>query len=231
MNVVRLIVEREYRTRVRSKGWVIATVFGLIAIVGLNFATIADTVFGGRQVRIAVLDETASAGDTSSGYLERLRADLVETLAGGKPRYVVEQASADREGMLAQILSGAVDGFLLITDAGDQEAFKLTTLDTLGLAERSRLAAALSTARTFLDLEKRGIGGAEALELFRPVVLDTEVTGKGSDDGEIPGESWALTYVLVLLFYVTPCHLRHLRGHGGDRGEEHQGGGDRHLHG
>ncbi|MBU2602400.1 MAG: ABC transporter permease [Actinobacteria bacterium] len=204
MNLVRLIVEREYRARVRSKGWIIATVFGLIAIVGLNFApTIADTVFGGRQVRIAVLDETAASMNASSGYLERLRADLVETLASGDPRYVVERASADREGMLAQVMSGAVDGFLLITEAGSQQAFKLTTLDTLGLAERSRLTSALSAARTFLDLEKRGIGGAEALALFRPVVLDTEVAGKGPDDGEIPGESWALTYVLVLLFYIT----------------------------
>ncbi len=212
MNVVRLIVEREYRTRVRSKGWIIATVFGLIAIVGLNFApTIAETVFGGRQVRIAVLDETVAQAGATSGYLERLQADLVETLASGEPRYALERASADRAGMLAQVTAGTVDGFLLIyeadglliTEIDGRPKFKLTTLEALGLAERSRLTSALSGARTFLDLEKRGIGGPEALELFRPVVLDTEVVDIGRVEGEQAGESWGLTYVLVLLFYMT----------------------------
>lgn len=204
MNVVRLIIEREYRTRVRSKGWIVATVFGLVAIVALNFApAIADTVFGGRQMRLAVVDETAAPGAGSSGYLERLRADLVETLSSGKQRYVVEPASAGSEELLDQVKSGAVDGFLLITRAGTEDSFKLTTLDTIGAAERSRLTSALSAARTYLRLEQRGIGAAEAQELFRPVSLETEVAGKGRDDGDAAGESWTLTYVLVLLFYMT----------------------------
>ncbi|MHB8869799.1 MAG: ABC transporter permease [Thermoleophilia bacterium] len=203
--MVRLIVEREYRTRVRSKGWIAATVFGLLAIVGLNFApAIADTVFGGQQMRIAVLDETGDSVDgSSSGYLARLRADLVETLSNGKARYVVEPASVGPDEMLSQVLSGAVDGFLRITRAGGEDSFKLTTLDTIGSSERSRLTSALSAAKTYLSLERRGIGSAEALELFRPVSLETEVAGKGLDDGQTAGASWGLTYVLVLLFYMT----------------------------
>lgn len=203
MNVVSLIVGREYRTRIRSKGWVVATVFGLVAIVALNFApALLDTVFGGRQTRIAVLDRTASS-EAGAGYLERLQADLAETLDSGKPRYVLEPATAGPEEMSAKVTAGELDGFLLISEGDSGPVFKLTTLDAIGTGERSRLASALSAARTYMGFAERGISGAEVADLFRPVSLETEVIGKGRNADSAPGESWALTYVLVLLFYTT----------------------------
>jgi ABC-2 type transport system permease protein len=56
---------------------------------------------------------------------------------------------------------------------------------------------------TYLRLKEQGVGAEEAGRLFAPVSLETRVVGDGPADQETASESWALTYVLVLLLYAT----------------------------
>jgi ABC-2 type transport system permease protein len=68
MNKIRLIIKREYLTRVRKRTFIISTVLFPLLYLGLIFGTSYITANSGRHLRIALID--------SSGYFTSDKVDL-----------------------------------------------------------------------------------------------------------------------------------------------------------
>ena len=219
MSTVWLIVRREFNYRVRGKGFLLITFIGLLAIVGLAFApSLINSAAGGKQLRLVVADRTGKS------FYSRLRADLVDALPGGELRYVLSQSSAPTSDLEAQVQQGVADGYILITSgsigagtgpttgaatgagAGAGQAYQsvVATKSALAANDEARLQAALSSAAVFVRLQDKGIAGQDVAQLFAPVAVQTQViSGKGPQPAKTSTESFALTYVLVLLLYMT----------------------------
>ncbi len=205
MSTVWLIIRREFRFRVRSRGFLLITIIGLLAIVGLSFApSLINSAAAGKQLKLAVADRTGK------GFYTRLKADLVDSLPGGGARYLLFQSSAPTAELQAKVGEGGYDGYVVVDLASGapaaSEAYRSTvaTKSALSASDEARLQAALSSAAVYVRLQNRGIAGNAVAELFSPVVVQTEVlSGKSTGPGRASTDSYALTYVLVLLLYMT----------------------------
>ncbi len=205
MRTVWLIVRREFNHRVRSRGFLLITVIGLLAIVGLSFApSLIDSATGGKELSLVVADRTGK------GFYGRLLAELPDRLPGGGLRYLLLESSAPTPDLETQVRQGMFDGYILISAdparSGASQAYEsiVSTKDALPAADQARLQAALSAAAVYLRLQERGIGSQEAAQLFSPVTVQTQIlSGNGTRSGRTSSESFALTYVLVFLLYMT----------------------------
>ena len=211
MSTVWLIIRREFNHRVRSRGFLLITVVGLLAIVGLSFApSLIDSATGGKQLSLVVADRTGK------GFYGRLLAELPDRLPSGGLRYLLVESSASTPDLDAQVRQGTFDGYILVstgvgtgvgaTGTGTSQAYRATVSmkSALPAADQARLQSALSAAAVYLRLQDRGIGGQEAAQLFTPVTVQTQVLSvSGTRSGRTGSESFALTYVLVLLLYMT----------------------------
>jgi ABC-2 type transport system permease protein len=216
MNTIWLLMKREFNVRVRTRGFVIFTVIGLLAIVGLAFApAIIDAAQSGSQLTVAFADETAG-GPAAGRLFERLQADLVDRLPNGDPRYKLAASEASRAELDAQVKDGSLDAYLWVTSgeasaeaaapgqAGAPPGYTavLVSNEALGGQDVARLTAALNAAAVYTRLEMLGVSTWEAAGLFAPVVMQTQTLGEsGSESESERAQSIVLTYVLVLLLY------------------------------
>ena len=203
-----LIIQREFRTRVRTKGFIGATIIGLVAIVALNVApALLESVFGGKQITIAVVDPGSSATDGGETLLDRLQAQLPDTLPNGERRFVLIKAAGDRASLEQQVRAGAIDAYLVAppsSPGGPASArFEFVALDSAGAINQSRLTAALNSATVYLRLRAQGLTTADVQAAFVLVQLDARSLDAGAAAGGVSGATWGLTYALVLLLYTT----------------------------
>jgi len=200
-----LIIQREFRTRVRTKGFIAATVIGLLVIVALNVApALLESVFGGKQITIAVVDADSEAGGEDT-LLARLRADLPDTLPNGERRFVLTAADGDRTALEEQVRAGTIDAYMVVpqSHSGAPAPYEFVALDSPGAIDLSRLSAALNSATVYLRLRAQGLTASDVQAAFVPVQLDARSLKAGAAAGEASGATWGLTYVLVLLLYTT----------------------------
>jgi ABC-2 type transport system permease protein len=208
-----LIIRREFHTRVRTRGFIGATVIGLVAIVALNVApALLESMFGGKQLKIAVVD-TGSAAEGAETLLARLQAELPDTLPSGQRRFVLTNAAGDRAALEQQLRSGAINAYLVVppeSPRGQSQSpssaparYEFVALDSPGTIDQSRLSAALNSATVYLRLRAQGLTAADVQAAFVPVQLDARSLDAGAAAGEVSGATWGLTYVLVILLYMT----------------------------
>lgn len=202
MNTIWLLMKREFNVRVRTRGFAVFTVLGLVAIIGLAFVpAIIDAAQSGSQLTIAVVDETAPGGPAPGKFLERLQRDLVDKLPNGDPRYKLAASGASRAELDAQVKDGELDAYVVI-----QPGYKalLVSKKALGGQDVARLTAALNAAAIYVRLEALGVSASQVAGLFAPVATQTQtLSASGTDSQTERAQSVVLTYVLVLLLYFT----------------------------
>jgi ABC-2 type transport system permease protein len=221
MNVVWLLVKREFTVRVRARGYLLFTIVGLLGIVGVAFApAIIQATESGSQLALAIVDQTgAGSGAVAGGstgrdlFFQRLQADLVDRLPNSKIRYLLSASQAPIAELDAQVKEGRLNGYILISGESAESAstslpprYHAVLVSKKALADRdaARLGAALSSAATYVRLDQRGVTGLEADGLFAPVDMQTRVlstTGNASEANRT--QSAALTSVLMVLLYMT----------------------------
>lgn len=210
-----LIMQREVRTRVRTKGFIGATIIGLVAIIALNVApALLESMFGGKQIKIGVVETGSPAADGGETLLGRLQADLSDTLSSGERRFVLTKADGDQAALDQQLRSGAIDAYLVAPQLTTGQAqsppgasaparYEFVALDSPGAIDQSRLSAALNSATVYLRLRAQGLTASDVQAAFVPVQLDARSLDAGAAAGQVSGATWGLTYVLVLLLYMT----------------------------
>jgi ABC-2 type transport system permease protein len=211
MSTVWLLVKREFFTRVRGRGYLVYTVVGLLAIVGLAFVpAIIDAMTSGSQVSLAVVDETSTASADGS-FFERLETELVEELPNGEPRYKLTSSSASTNELDAQVNNGDLDAYIVISpgskstgQADLRYTARLVSKESPADQDLARLGSALNAAAIYIRLESLGMGEQEVVGLFSPVETQTQtLSGEGAASEAEKAQSYALTYVLVFMLYLT----------------------------
>ena len=198
-----LVIKREYRTRVLTKGFVLSTVFIPALIVGMIvFQTIVERKQPDRPLRIAILDE---AGSLAPSIAARLAAKEPQ---GGRPAFQVEEAldkppfpAAARARLESSLRQKQLDGVLLIPSGAlgkDDPEFLvnnpgfLTVLDSLDQA--------VSDAVVVQRLRKQGLDAQDLTRLVKGVdVKLITVTGQG--ETEEKGQTFGVAIAVAIILY------------------------------
>lgn len=201
MRKVWLIIKREYVTRVKTRAFVIATI--VVPLVGVGFMLL--TGFLGRRqpthtFRMGVIDESGEVAPV-------LQDSLNAKLANGQPEFTVKQtverpasANAAQEEMRKKVISGALDGYLMVPSALD-EPVELHTRNPDNLRLIRQLSAGVNEALILARLDARGIRVSDAGNVFQTSNLKVmKVTSNG--ESLEPGQSIGISIGLVMLLYV-----------------------------
>ena len=161
MRKVWLVVEREYLTRVKTKGFVISTI--VVPLIGIGFALMMAYVATRQPTqpfRLAVVDES---GQMSGALAASIRSNLSKTLPNGEPEYSVDQVPEEagsladvEEGLRARVNGGELDGYLVIP-ADLSQAVELHMRNTANPQLIGKLSAAVNQALVAARLEQRGV--------------------------------------------------------------------------
>ena len=193
MHNVWLIAKREYRERVRTKGFILATVLIPLLLGGL--------VFGAGYFASNTKSSSHIAVVASDG---RFGQDLKQQLEGGKESRMVvdvETPSASTRRRLEEQLhnrSSNLAGYLWVTPSttvGQRPVFSYTARSVGDIATKGAIESAVSSVLLREQLSAHGITGGDVSALTAPVELDTSATGNTT-------AAFGAAYVFFLLMYM-----------------------------
>ena len=202
MRSVWLIIKREYLTAVKTKAFVITTI--LLPLVGIGFFLLIVFLVNHQPTktfRLAIVD---NAGGLASSIAQGLHAKLPD----GQPQFTVvrliERPAAGEgteSGLRAQILSGALDAYLLVPQ-DLTKSVQLHTRNPGDFALQGPLVAAVNRALILNRLSARGIHVEDASEITRGASLELIKVSKSGETVE-RGQSVGISIALVLLLYMS----------------------------
>jgi ABC-2 type transport system permease protein len=204
MRKVWLIFKREYLTRVRTKGFVLATILIPVLSIGLfAFSIFMATRQNDHPLKIVILDN-------AGGFADPITKGLTNTLPNGQPAFQVVKtierpASEDetRKGLMAEVNSGTLDGYLVLPrDAVKEHAAEFHTKNTGDFSLEGNLGQAVSDAFIARRLSDRGIHVEHLGDVIRGVEIKmVKITKQG--ETEEKGQTFLIAIVLAMLLYTT----------------------------
>ena len=194
MHNIWMIAKREYTERIKTKGFLIATI-------------LIPLLMGGGLFGVATLAEKSktTAHIAVVGTQPQLEADLKRELENGKnSKMTVDVLSASTEHAVLdrEMANKLLDGYLVIVPAavqGQRPTFDFTPRSTADLATSSAIEQALHRVLTREYLADKGVSETETAALLAPVTLN--VLGKNGAHGN-SRTSFLVAYVLFFLMYM-----------------------------
>lgn len=215
-DAVSTILKREYLTRVKSKGFWIATLLLPVAMLVLTVVPTLIAMKTRASLRLAVVDEL---GGIAAGLEERLAAAERDATSGGgllrrdrQPEaasFRIEAVPLDgdpaavRDTLDRRVLAGELDAWIWISEAGlatDRVEYHAETVSNF--ITQGRLERALSRAVAAARLERAGLDVEQVQELTRGVDLDTIRVSKEGSRAEAGMAGFFLAYFLFFLLYT-----------------------------
>ncbi len=210
------IAKREYLTRVKSKGFWVATLLLPVAMAALTILPSMIAMKTRASQRLAVVDE-------AGGYGERLAAKLVEEektkpateLEPGRRRkeetaqFKVDlvarsgERAAQRAELDRKVLAGEIDAWLWLSPEGlEKNEVEYHAESVSNFMTQSRLSDVVSEVVGEARLKAAGIDAAQVASLTHEVDLETtRVLAEGSrQEGGMAG--FFLAYFLFFLLYM-----------------------------
>ncbi len=195
------VLRREYLERVRTKGFVIATVLGPLLMAAMMVVPALVARSGGKPLRLAVVDRDGSLQPAVEAALRDLRID-------GKPRFVVEPGAsgpvAEREAAIKkQVLDGRLDGYLLLpVDAVQTASASYYGRNVSNLGELRTLERRVSDVLVGRRLAAAGLDPARVKDLTRELDLKTIRVSAGGER-EDRGAAFFLSIILLMILYTS----------------------------
>jgi ABC-2 type transport system permease protein len=220
-----LIIKREYLERVRTRSFLVLTLL-LPAIIGGAFIIPAklSSMKSGKTQRLVVVTSTPQFGEivrqqlvtgTSTGD-EKVGTDTgkdiekdKDTLDDDKPsrNYSIEvdsnSSEAERTDLRNRVKAGDIDGYLWLSD--DAVAARKVTYygrQAGGFMEKSWLSGQLDHAILLQELAQRGVTGAQADALLKPVKLETIRVEAGRETKANGQAMFFAVFAMVMLLYT-----------------------------
>jgi ABC-2 type transport system permease protein len=209
MHNILLIAKREYLERVRSRAFLIMTVFipALMFAMTAGPALLATRVRGGpKHLVVAVTDPRT--GDLIREELEKRHIDPTNALNDKPeaPRFQVDVdtnvSEAERAALVEKVKTRAVDGAIWASDEA-LAANKATyiTRDVSNLADGQLISQDLSRAAHKHALQKKGLNDAEIVAALKPLDVETlDARGGGPSN---PIVAFLAPLVMAMIMYVT----------------------------
>jgi ABC-2 type transport system permease protein len=195
------VVKREYFERVRTKGFVIATVLGPVIMAAMMIVPAMVARSSGKALKVAVLD--AGAGGALGPAVE---AALREVRVDGKPRFDVQPATAgaEREARLKKaVLEGGIDGYLLLpADAAASSTASYFGRNVSNLGDLRTLERQVGDVIVGSRLANAGLDPARVKDLTRRLDLKT-IRLSASGEREDQGAAFFLSIILLMILYTS----------------------------
>jgi ABC-2 type transport system permease protein len=194
MHNIWLIAKREYTERIRTKGFLIATILIPTLMGGAIFGVAAIASKSKTTSHIAVVSSQAQPA-----------GDLKDALENGKDSNMtvdVMPGSTDHAMLDKQIADKKLDGYLVIVPAAvatERPTFDFTPRSSADISTSSALRDALHTVLTREYLAQHGLSAADSAALMEPVTVNI-IEQNGHHGNSIA--SFYVAYVLFFLMYM-----------------------------
>jgi ABC-2 type transport system permease protein len=194
MHNIWLIAKREYTERIKTKGFLIATILIPTLMGGGLFGVAALTSKTKTTSHIAVLASEPQPAQDLKYELENGKDSkmTVDILPGSTAHSQLDQEIANKR----------LDGYLVIlqpTVTGERPTFDFIPRSTADIATSSAIEDALHKVLIREYLEEHGISSAQTAGLMTPVKLN--VLGKNGEHSN-SRTSFLVAYVLFFLMYM-----------------------------
>lgn len=212
------IAKREYTTRVKSKGFWIATLLLPLAMAALTVLPSVIAMKTRASQRLAVVDEVGGYGDKLAAKLvhdDKAAASAKDLVGAARSRreesaqFKVELVplTGDRAALRAEldrrVLAGEIDAWLWLSSAGlESNKLEYHAESVSNFMTQSRLSDVLTEVVGETRLAAAGIDAAQVTKLTSDIDLETiRVSAEGSrQEGGIAG--FFLAYFLFFLLYM-----------------------------
>lgn len=203
MRKILSVIKREYLQIVRTKGFIIGTVLGPVAMAALIFIPMLIAMASGGEKK------TVGVIDTTGEIFADLDQKLDYKMSDGSRRYTLSQVApgsdiaAQRNGLSQKVLAKKLSAYIFIPaeilTGGTAEYAALNVSD---FDEVKRINEALNAVVIEKRLKKEGLDPAKVAQYTQRVGLKTiKVTERGEQ--EDVGGTFVIAYVLVLILYMT----------------------------
>jgi ABC-2 type transport system permease protein len=214
---IRLIIGREYNTRVRRKMFVVATLIMVVLIIIASFIpTLITLLSANSQTKLAVIDNTGGpvAGQDASFALSQV-LNINTTTAGipgatdpGKQEFKITPEPASRSQELRdQVLKGDLDGLITLSrTAGGDLNFDFYTKGSKDGLATARIQQAFTVLAINDRLARSGLPQNQVSQIFSPpeVKVNSAAQEKaGGQTDEERGASYLLAFALVIVLFMT----------------------------
>lgn len=214
---VSTILKREYLTRVKSRGFWIATLVLPVAMAAIVVLPSVIAMKSRGSLRLAVVDEL---GGVAADLERRLAAPLAapadgaEALAAGSSPdqrsaisieavELTADATALRAELDRRVLAGEVDAWIWISAAGlERDEVEYHAESVSNFMTQERLERALSRAVAQRRLEREGFDVERVTRLVRGVELETVRISETGSRKEAGLAGFFLAYFLFFLLYT-----------------------------
>jgi ABC-2 type transport system permease protein len=219
-----LIIQREYLERVRQRSFLVLTLLLPAIIVGAfvipsklsrmknsktqRLVVVTSTPQFGEIVRQQLVAST-KPGEEASADADKDKDKEKDVDDDDKPSrdYAIEvdsnSSELERTALRNRVTSGDIDGYLWLSD--DAVAARKVTYygrETGGFIEKSWLRGQLDRAILLEELAQRGVGGAQADELLKPVKLETMHLEAGRETKANDRGAFFAVLIMVMLLYM-----------------------------
>lgn len=207
MNQLKAIIMREYKERVRQKGFILTTALGLLVMIALSFApALMDMIKNADQLKFTVLEQDEKVGQ----YLEN---SLQDTLPNGEKRIVINSvikaSPAEWDDKKADLIRQVNEEGIIFAEVfppGAPESVIWHSKKVIGNSELGEVQAALQQMVVQERIQDSGISSDAIARLYAPINFQTEIEGQA--EGGIKGETHEeqiqnimLVYILLFMLY------------------------------
>lgn len=203
MRKILAVIKREYLQIVRTKGFIIGTVLGPVAMAALIFIPMLIAMASGGEKK------TVGVIDTTGEIFADLDQKLDYKMSDGSRRYTLSQVApgsdiaAQRNGLSQKVLAKKLSAYIFIpAEILTGGAAEYAALNVSDFDEVKRINEALNAVVIEKRLKKEGLDPAKVAQYTQRVGLKTiKVTERGEQ--EDVGGTFVIAYVLVLILYMT----------------------------
>jgi ABC-2 type transport system permease protein len=205
-----VVVKREFLESVRTKMFLLGTLFGPVIMVGfIVLPSYFSNVGGGGRINIAVIDETSSGlGDDVAAalaqYTQAARQDKSQTSYTVR---VIPSTPGGQEGvrqqLSKQIRAGTLDGYLLLPE-GVLTGANAVYEGTNASAQRQmrELHDAVQNSVRKVRLNRAGIPQQKLAAALQPVKLEQRKFGGEEGDGGAAQLAIGFGYFMAFAIYM-----------------------------
>ncbi|MGP4082384.1 ABC transporter permease [Pseudalkalibacillus sp. R45] len=194
MNKLWIVMLHTYKTRIRSKAFILTTVASLLLILGLtNMQTIVNTFNGDDEDKkqVAVLDE--------SGSFYELLKQQVDTTSDDIELTKTNQSEKEAE---ESVLDGDYNALLYLEK--NEEGLPEGVLKTASVPEAgwiSNIETNLQQTKVMIATQQLGVDPAELTSLYEPVSFEKASLEEGAKTEEELNQARSIVYVLLFVIY------------------------------
>ncbi|MCF6136162.1 ABC transporter permease [Pseudalkalibacillus berkeleyi] len=187
-----IVLAHTYKSKVRSKAFIITTIATLLLVVGLtNMQTIISTFDKDEARQVAVLD-------SSDRFYEQLKSQVVAA-SDDVELVKVNGSESDAE---KSVREGDYEGLLILNETkeglpeGVLKVESNTESGWIRMMERS-----LQQTKVMIATQNLGVNPAELSDLYAPVSFEMQALKENAKTAEELDQARSIVYVLLFIIY------------------------------